>query len=301
MVKPELLTVEHYQALTAGAYEYSIDAKPMDLPSLQARRAAIREGRLIVLDSIDQDARPCSGCAAQPPSAARGLIDPADVLNNGGSYNTPGFNTGSTYTTATQTPGGWLINPSTLPLIDTNAWYNGPGAPPLPPPADPIRLSIRPSTVVTNAGGQEIILFVEKVEIDAGKGACKDSGSGCVADTDCKFVVKVTVRAASVEEKPVTFPTFTVAGPGSASGSAAPSNVNSSAGASTATYVYEFTLLVPCGNQISQHISFAKVDGLGGMAWSSATFNPPALNTIAGDDDVLWVRYTCESCRGSEV
>lgn len=280
MVTPAQLTVAFYNALPAGSIEYASGVKPLNADALQARARAIQEGRLRVLADEDLDDEPCVGCTAQRPSIAGGLIDP----------NEPTYQAPRDYYGLPLVPGGYRATLDDVKDIDRGFFL------PNAYPKGDVDRPTRPRVTMTNADGQVLLLEFESVTIAPESGTCNTS-SGCTAGDDCEFPCSVLFSAQVDSAKPVTFPPITFDGPGTlGSATVSPANVRKNGNTNAADYTYQFTQAVPCGNVLKFHVSFLKLDGLGGINPTATGWTPQA--TSDRQPGALWLQFVCESCRG---
>jgi len=297
MVAPRDLTVAFYDSLPVGSIERAQDPKPNNADALMARKRAIRDGRLRVLDTIEQEqSEDCTGCFAEDPLAACALVLPID----GEPPVPPGF--GSPAWTSTKADaGGFTFDPGSMPPIqrdDSPSLFivetttsPGPGDKPNEIRRWPgARFEIR-----TGGGGLQSSLYLslQKLRVVTSGGTCVPGADGCEQETPCSFLVQVTLDAR--KSGPDAWPdlSFDVPSSGVAAGTRTP-GVNQN-GVDYSTYEFQFAWSVPCGGDAFKFVSFEPFDGGGITVTPTGTWEKEAdVGTFA----VLWLYMQCFKCLG---
>lgn len=168
----------YYNRLPEGSIENSTDPMPTTHEAIQARKIAIREGRLIVVDPQEpQDPGRvpvvrCIGCEFQTPQLT--------VVATGAAHQ---------MATSASTPGRYLIVPgSALP----------------------------PTGRYTDASGLTVYCDITYIDVTPVSGACKPDGSGCAEALQCGFVVEIGIQCdiyGTTEASPPTAPNVSFKSP----------------------------------------------------------------------------------------
>lgn len=319
MATPRDLTATYYNALPIGSVESSASPKPDNAEALLARRQAIRDGRLIVLDSIDETNYPqCTGCAASPIRAALGLAD-----STGGSPPTPTPPSNpAAFTAGAAKADGQYFEPfgNMPPMVlgdwtqpattaaQAAAWQDeAQNRPDLGDGTNQIRRApTRRMKYVVNGSVQAYMTVrVTSFRAVAESGTCTPSGATCVERESCGarlFVELVATKPANIAfdwpelrfDVPDADPavvSFTEEWRDDATfDPAAPGPVD------RAIYRFEFTWAVACGGSLLKMFSLDP-DVPGGCAMT----DPAAGWTddpVAESLGVVWFAMDCAECKG---
>ena len=214
----------YYNSIQDGT-EYSTDPKPIQPEALAARKVAIRDGRLRVIDREEAGTQvdgECFGCECTVPESKMALF--------GGDLNYTGL--------------------SPMPVNSDGHYqvtYGG---------------LFAPSLVGTNEDGVELLLRIEGVKMVPVNGKCHSVEGDCVQSVACSFSVTVTIWAGldgPFSDMPNLDFTHPVTGAPLASG-VSPVVATDSAESSSGTYEISFTVTPSCGTSVEFTIAWATIN-----------------------------------------
>lgn len=304
-------SAEYYRQVPPYTYELASDAAFLpNKAAIQARQQAIRDGRLIVVASLDDipgddptNPDGCVGCSFIGPQYVKTLVMNSHSANGGWSYPPTSSSFDPTNTVGMY---GWRGGPDAWKLMTDGAFHDYPGA----FKVDPMPLFPTGSTFDLRGGGNTLSIWAKEPQVlKANDGECEkpSPGATCQEKIGCEVTVRYRFGVmwnpakydGSIPDIVVNSPAFGLSNQTMTYGN--DSEVSSGTAWFTISTTIDHTL--SCGDVFIQCISPFALVGQGGFTFTVPSI--PSLSRAQFDsentipNEAYWIRLICQDCQGT--